>query len=101
MSAIPRCPSVAQIADHFIGAVRQSERADRPFRHWKLRDVFPEALCTAILVLPIAPPMLGHTDGTRGSYNQPAHLHHAGAADRSSRSARRWRMRCSVPTWRG
>jgi hypothetical protein len=66
----PAVPSVAQIADHFIGAVSQAERADWPFRHWKLREVFPEALCTAILVLPIAPPLLGVTDGTRGSYNR-------------------------------
>jgi hypothetical protein len=66
----PAVPSVAQIADHFIGAVSEAERADWPFRHWKLREVFPEALCTAILVLPIAPPLLGVTDGTRGSYNR-------------------------------
>ena len=65
----PPVPFPGQIADHFIGAVTQSERADQPFRHWRLRDVFPETLCTAILVLPIAPPLLGHTDGTRASYN--------------------------------
>jgi len=65
----PYVPSVAQIADHFIGAVSQSERSDSPFRHWKLKDVFPLDLCTAILVLPIAPPVLGKTDGTRASYN--------------------------------
>jgi hypothetical protein len=66
----PPVSPVAQIADHIIGAVCQSERTDSPFRHWKLRDVFPETLCTAILVLPIAPPILGQTDGTRASYNR-------------------------------
>lgn len=65
----PPVPSVAQIANRFIGAVTGSDRADWPFRHWKLRDVFPVELCTAILTLPIAPPILGRTDGTRGSYN--------------------------------
>lgn len=65
----PPVPSPGQVADHFIGAVSRSERADQPFRHWRMRDVFPEALCTAILVLPIAPPALGRTDGTRASYN--------------------------------
>lgn len=65
----PPVPSVSQIANHFISAVAASERAEWPFRHWRLRDVFPEALCTAILVLPIAPPILGCTDGTRASYN--------------------------------
>ncbi len=32
--------------------------------------MFPEPLCTAILMLPIAPPVLGDTDGTRASYNR-------------------------------
>jgi hypothetical protein len=31
--------------------------------------VFPVDLCTGILTLPIVPPNLGQTDGTRGSYN--------------------------------
>jgi hypothetical protein len=66
----PPVSSVAQIADHCIGAVCRPECVDWPFRRWKLRDVFPEALCTAILVLPIPPPVLGHTDGTRASYNR-------------------------------
>jgi hypothetical protein len=59
----------SEIARHFIAAVRRSERAELPYRHWKLRDVFPEALCTGILTLPIVPPALGRTDGTRASYN--------------------------------
>ena len=42
---------------------------EEPYRRWTLVDVFPEALCTAILVLPIVPPMLGATDGTRDTYN--------------------------------
>lgn len=58
-----------EIARHFIAAVRRSERAEAPYRHWKLRDVFPEALCTGILTMPIVPPALGRTDGTRASYN--------------------------------
>jgi len=65
----PPVPEPPAIADHFVGAVRRSERADWPFRHWKLREVLPIDVCTALLVLPIAPPLLGHTDGTRGSYN--------------------------------
>ncbi len=65
----PPVPAVGEIADHFIASVKGSERASWPFPHWRMKDVFPEALCTALLVLPIAPPLLGHTDGTRGSYN--------------------------------
>ena len=41
----------------------------RPYRHWKLRDVLPVDVCTGILTLPIVPPDLGRTDGTRNSYN--------------------------------
>ena len=65
----PPVPSVDAIAEHFCRAVRGSQRADRPYRHWKLRDVFPIDLCTGILTLPIVPPYLGRTDGTRNTYN--------------------------------
>jgi hypothetical protein len=62
-------PEVATIADHFMGAVRRSQRSDQPYRHWKLKDVLPIDTCTGILTLPVAPPVLGRTDGTRNTYN--------------------------------
>ncbi len=65
----PPVPAVEAIAAQFCRAVRESQRSDKPYRHWKLRDVFPIDLCTGILTLPIAPPVLGKTDGTRNSYN--------------------------------
>lgn len=65
----PKVPDAAAFAEHFGGVVRAARRDEWPYRHWKLKDVFPEALCTGILTLPIAPPMLGKTDGTRNSYN--------------------------------
>jgi len=65
----PPVPAVDAIADQFCRAVRESQRADQPYRHWKLKDVFPIDLCTGILTLPIAPPVLGKTDGTRNTYN--------------------------------
>ena len=34
-----------------------------------LKQVLPIDICTGILTLPIAPAMLGQTDGTRGTYN--------------------------------
>ena len=61
--------SAETIAEWFRRSVSQSERSDTPYRHWKLRDLFPVDLCTGILTLPICPPDLGKTDGTRGSYN--------------------------------
>lgn len=57
------------IAAHFIRALRSARREKYPYLRWYLKKVFPESLCTAILVLPIVPPSLGKTDGTRGSYN--------------------------------
>ncbi len=65
----PPVPEVPEIARHFIQAVSRSVRAESPYVHWKLTDVLPEAVCTGILTLPIAPPMLGETDGTRDTYN--------------------------------
>lgn len=65
----PALPTVAEVAAQFAQALRQAERTDWPYRHWQLRDVFPTDLCTGILTLPIAPPALGNTDGTRNSYN--------------------------------
>ncbi|OIQ80486.1 hypothetical protein GALL_377600 [mine drainage metagenome] len=65
----PFVPEPASIADHFVQALRRAERNETPYLRWGLTNVFPEALCTAILVLPIVPPMLGKTDGTRNAYN--------------------------------
>jgi hypothetical protein len=65
----PPVPPVDEIARHFAASVRGARRADWPYRHWKLASVLPLDLCTGILTLPIVPPMLGRTDGTRGSYN--------------------------------
>lgn len=65
----PTLPKVAEVAHHFSEAVRGARRDDRPYRHWKLTNVLPEAMCTGILTLPIAPPILGKTDGTRNTYN--------------------------------
>lgn len=65
----PPVPDVSAIADQFGRAVRNAQRNDRPYRHWRLKDVFPVDLCTGVLTLPIAPPVLGRTDGTRNTYN--------------------------------
>ncbi len=66
----PAIPDAAEVARHFCRSVKRARRDDRPYRHWKLTDVLPEALCTGILTLPIAPPQLGRTDGTRNTYNK-------------------------------
>ena len=65
----PPVPTVDAVAAAFTHAVRNAERGDWPYRHWRLKEVFPVDLCTGILTLPIAPPVLGRTDGTRNTYN--------------------------------
>jgi hypothetical protein len=65
----PELPNVDALADHFTRALGAARRNETPFRTWKLADVFPLAMCTGILTLPIAPPHLGKTDGTRDTYN--------------------------------
>jgi hypothetical protein len=61
--------SADEIERQFVRSVRTSLRSDGPYRHWKVQDVFPADLCTGILTMPICPPNLGVTNGTRGSYN--------------------------------
>jgi hypothetical protein len=59
----------AAIAEQFKKALVGAKREEQPYRRWYLTEVLPEALCTGILALPIDPPRLGLTDGTRGTYN--------------------------------
>ncbi len=65
----PFVPEPHLIAKHFINSLRAAKREEKPYLRWYCKDAFPTELCTAILVLPIAPPLLGDTDGTRGTYN--------------------------------
>ena len=65
----PPIVSADDIERHFLRSVRAALRWDSPYRHWALTDVFPIDLCTGILSLPVCPPNLGQTDGTRNSYN--------------------------------
>jgi hypothetical protein len=69
MSTFPPVPTVEEVAGHFSQAVRNARRREEPYRHWLLQDVLPIDICVGILTLPIAPPDVGRTDGTRGSYN--------------------------------
>lgn len=65
----PRLPEPAAVAQHFAGALAAAERADRPFRHWRLKEVLPETMCIGILSLPLPPPAVAAPDGTRASFN--------------------------------
>jgi hypothetical protein len=65
----PYVPEPAVIADHFTRSLRGAVRKEDHYLRWGLHNVLPESVCTALLVLPIVPPMLGGTDGTRDTYN--------------------------------
>jgi len=66
----PKIPDADEIARHFGGALRAARRDDSPYRHWLLKDVLPEALCTGILALPIAPPLIADCQGVRDTQNE-------------------------------
>jgi hypothetical protein len=66
----PSLPTAAEVANHFVKALAAAERIEQPYRRWKLANVFPEAMCTGILTLPIAPPVVViDTKGQRGTFN--------------------------------
>ena len=69
MTAYPPVPTVDEVEKHFVRALRELRCEETPYRHWLLNGVLPIDICTGILTLPIAPPLVGRTDGTRGTYN--------------------------------
>ena len=66
----PPLPDATAVARHFCAALQNAQCAEEPYLHWKLSNILPEQMCTGILTLPIAPPRLGKTDGTRDTYNK-------------------------------
>ena len=65
----PPVPEVTDIATHFSGALTGSTRNDQPYTHWLLSEVLPEDICTGILTLPIAPPIIDDCGGVRDLHN--------------------------------
>lgn len=66
----PVLPGASEVASHFAGSLRAAERLEQPYRRWRLHEVLPEAMCTGLLTLPIAPPVLTvDTKGQRGTFN--------------------------------
>lgn len=65
----PHIPPRAEVEQQFIRSLQAAARVDKPYRHWKMRDVLPVEMCTGILTLPVAPPTIHDRDGTRDTYN--------------------------------
>lgn len=66
---LPELPEVDEIARHFAAALATARRDERPYRHWTLAEVFPQALAVGILLLPIAPPRIDDCHGVRDRHN--------------------------------
>lgn len=66
---LPALPKADEIARHFGNALREARCDDRPYRHWLLKDVFPDNLCVGILALPIAPAVIDDCGGVRDRRN--------------------------------
>jgi hypothetical protein len=66
----PVLPGPVEVASHFVKSLAAAERIEDPYRRWKLASVFPETICTGILTLPIAPPVVTiDTQGQRATFN--------------------------------
>ena len=66
----PHLPEAEEVASHFVKALANPEILEEPYRRWQLRNVFPESMCTGILTLPIAPPVVTiDTKGARDTFN--------------------------------
>lgn len=59
----------AAITEKFCQCLDNSRLETEPFRHWYLRDVFPDEACNGIKTLPIAPPPIEDTEGKRETHN--------------------------------
>ena len=66
----PPLPKAEEIASHFVKALAKPEILEEPYRRWRVKNVFPEQMCTGILTLPIAPPVVTiDTKGARDTFN--------------------------------
>ncbi|HTR16011.1 MAG TPA: 2OG-Fe(II) oxygenase [Acetobacteraceae bacterium] len=59
----------AAVRTHLLRSFDTADGRGAPYRHWRLRDVLPVALCDAVRALPFAPPALGEQEGRRDAYN--------------------------------
>ena len=66
----PQLPEAEEVASHFVTALANPEILEEPYRRWQITNVLPESVCTGLLTLPIAPPVITiDTRGTRDAFN--------------------------------
>jgi len=59
----------ADVKKSFIGALKNSDRKDIPYRHWLLNDIFSDNHIDDLLALPIAVPQMDYSSGQRQGNN--------------------------------
>ncbi len=57
------------IAATFGDSLARADRRERPYRHWLLSGMLPEATRAALATLPITPARIGDTEGKRDTHN--------------------------------
>lgn len=62
-------PPVDAIVRHVSEGLREARRVEMPYRRWLATEVLPEKIAAGILMLPIAPPMVGDCQGVRDRHN--------------------------------
>lgn len=66
---VPQDDAAQACVAAFTASLQGAARAERPYRHWRLRDALPQPLQAAIDALPFAPLVLGGISGTREAHN--------------------------------
>lgn len=61
--------SVQRIQHSICNGFIQGAMRDLPYRHWFLKDVLPNEICTQIIELPLQPPVIEDTQGRRETHN--------------------------------
>lgn len=67
-----------RIGDSVIAALAAADRDETPYRHWTVRNVFPEGLSGILRALPYTAPDLHGISGKRELHNDQRHYFEAG-----------------------
>lgn len=68
-AAVAAPNSADDIRAALIRSFREADRQDRPYAHWVLDEVLPDATSRAILDLPFPAPVIDDTEGKRDTHN--------------------------------
>lgn len=58
------------VSASLITSFKNAEQRETPYRHWRLRAIFPDAVARGITDLPFSPPVIDDTQGRRETHNE-------------------------------